>query len=54
MQEERLLLRSGHGRVVCAMALPLIATQVDVDEIVDRIARAVGRFEERLPACMST
>lgn len=54
MLEERMLLRSGHGRVVCAVAPPLIATQADVDEIVNRIARAVERFEERLPACMGT
>jgi len=52
LAEERVLLRSGHGRVVGAVAPPLIVTPADVDEIVNRVARAVGRFEERLPTCM--
>jgi L-2,4-diaminobutyrate transaminase len=52
LAEERVFLRSGHGRVVGAVAPALIATPADVDEIVIRVARAVGRFEERLPTCM--
>jgi adenosylmethionine-8-amino-7-oxononanoate aminotransferase len=41
--EERLLVRGGHGRVLAALAPPLIATVGDADEIVARLGRVLDR-----------
>lgn len=41
--QEHLLVRGGHGRVLAALAPPLIATTADADEIVARLARALDR-----------
>lgn len=46
--EERLLLRGGHGRVVAAIAPPLVLTRSDADEIVVRLGRALDRVMDRL------
>ncbi len=46
--EERLLLRGGHGRVVAAIAPPLVVTRDDADEIVARLGRALNRVMGRL------
>jgi len=46
--EERLLLRGGHGRVVAAIAPPLVLTRSDADEIVVRLGRALDRVVDRL------
>ena len=48
--EERLLVRGGHGRVLAALAPPLLATKADADEIVARLGRAFGRVAENLKA----
>ena len=41
--EERLLVRGGHGRVMAALAPPLVLTTGDADEIVARLGRALDR-----------
>jgi len=41
--EERLLVRGGHGRVLAALAPPLVASVGDADEIVTRFARVLDR-----------
>ncbi len=48
--EERLLVRGGHGRVVAALAPPLIATARDADEIAARLERAIERVARGLTA----
>jgi L-2,4-diaminobutyrate transaminase len=41
--DERLLVRGGHGRVLAALAPPLVATTADADEIVVRLGRVLDR-----------
>jgi L-2,4-diaminobutyrate transaminase len=41
--DERLLVRGGHGRVLAALAPPLVATTSDADEIVARLGRVLDR-----------
>jgi L-2,4-diaminobutyrate transaminase len=41
--DERLLVRGGHGRVVAALAPPLVATISDADEIIARLGRVLDR-----------
>jgi L-2,4-diaminobutyrate transaminase len=41
--DERLLVRGGHGRVVAALAPPLVATTSDADEIIARLGRVLDR-----------
>ena len=41
--EERLLVRGGHGRVMAALAPPLVLSTGDADEIVARLGRALDR-----------
>jgi L-2,4-diaminobutyrate transaminase len=48
--EERLLVRGGHGRVLSALAPPLIATKADADEIVIRFGRALERVVANVKA----
>ena len=47
---ERLLIRGGHGKVVAALAPPLLATQDDADQIVERLARALDRVASDVAA----
>jgi L-2,4-diaminobutyrate transaminase len=42
--DEGLIVRGGHGRVVAALAPPLILSLEDADEIVERLQRAVKKF----------
>ena len=48
--EERLLVRGGHGRIVAALAPPLLATKADADEIVTRLGRALERVSAGVKA----
>ena len=41
--DERLLVRGGHGRVLTALAPPLLASTSDADEIVARMGRVLDR-----------
>jgi L-2,4-diaminobutyrate transaminase len=47
---ERLLVRGAHGRVVAALAPPLVLSHEEADEIVDRLERATHRFAAALAA----
>jgi len=46
--DEGLLVRGAHGRVVAALAPPLVLNQGEADEIVSRLERAVERFTNSL------
>jgi L-2,4-diaminobutyrate transaminase len=48
--EEQLLVRGSFGRVIAAMAPPLILRESEADEIVVRLGRAVNRFAKSLEA----
>lgn len=48
--EEHLLLRGSHGRVVAALAPPLVATTGDAEEIVTRLERALNRLADQIKA----
>jgi L-2,4-diaminobutyrate transaminase len=42
--QERLFVRGGHGRVLVALAPPLVLSRAEADELVNRLERAVHRF----------
>lgn len=46
--DEGLIVRGGHGRVVAALAPPLILTRSQADEVCERLQRGVRRFTEVL------
>jgi L-2,4-diaminobutyrate transaminase len=50
---ENLILRGGHGRVVAAIAPPLIVTEGEVDEIIARVVRVVEQFESAVPQLLN-
>jgi len=47
---ERLFVRGGHGRVVVALAPPLVLSRAEADELVNRLERAVQRFAAAVDA----
>ena len=47
---EGLIVRGGHGRVVAALAPPLVLTRSQADEIVERLKRGLRTFETSLAA----
>jgi L-2,4-diaminobutyrate transaminase len=48
--QERLFVRGGHGRVLAALAPPLVLSKSEADEIVNRLERAVDRFAAAVAA----
>ena len=48
--DERLIVRGARGRVLAAMAPPLVLTTSEADQIVDRLDRAMPRIERAMAA----
>lgn len=46
--EEKLVVRGARGRVLAAMAPPLVLSQSEADEIVDRLVRAMPKLEKAM------
>jgi adenosylmethionine-8-amino-7-oxononanoate aminotransferase len=48
--DQNLIVRGAHGRVIAAMAPPLILTKREADDIVERLERAIDRFTTTVTA----